>query len=402
MVNLTLLWMLLVPFIFSVITFFLIPKISNDKFTCSLQNRALICIGGLLVSCLILTITFYTGMGFKTYDTQILNGEIRSKHRQHGSYIETYSCNCRTVTSTNGSGPTATTTSTTVCDKCYRNHYTVTWSCTSNVGEWNIEHKDWTSQSVYNLPDPPRYTSIKIGDPASSEVSYKNYIKAVPESLFNPASEDVKKKYAGYIPSYPNNVYDFYKVDRVVGVGVSIPNVREWNDKLSVLLKKIGPQRQTNIVFVITKFDDENYFYALRDAWANGKKNDIVVVIGAPEFPKKASWVRIMALTDHDIFRVKLRDAIEELETIDVDSVLKVTDEVVMSDFKRKSMKDFKYLENEIDPPTWLLITAVILNILSYLAAYLYIAKDFREKYMPRMFKPNPNSFNRMLRKYNR
>jgi hypothetical protein len=206
----------------------------------------------------------------------------------------------------------------------------------------------------------------------------------VPESLFKPASAAIKQKYAAFIPNYPDNIYDYYKINRVIPVGVNIPNLAEWNNELSLILRKIGPQKQANIVFVITKFDNSDYVYALQDAWTNGKKNDIIIVIGAPEFPKKAEWIRVLAYTDRDLFRVKLRDELAELETLDVGQVMRVTSKVVMEDFKRKRMSDFKYLEDEIDPPEWVITTAILLNIFAYLGAYAFVAFGYGGKYQRR------------------
>jgi hypothetical protein len=374
MVNLTLLWMLLIPFFFTVFTFLILPKLTTNEIGRDWKTRIGFCVGGLLVSAFIMAGMFYASIGMKTHDTQILNGEITSKDRVHGSYIESYDCNCKNVTTTSGSGKNKTTSTRRVCDTCYRDHFTVKWYCQSNVGGWTIDYKDWTNRGVYALPDPARYTSIKIGDPASVESSYTNYIKAVPESLFKPASTSVKQKYAAFIPAYPENVFDYYRINRVLSVGVNIPNLQEWNNELSLILRKIGPQKQANIVFVITKFDNPDYVYALQDAWTNGKKNDIIIVIGAPEFPKKAEWIRVLAYTDRDLFRVKLRDELAELETLDVTQVMNITSKVVMSDFKRKRMSDFKYLEDEIDPPEWVIVTAILLNIFAYLGAYVFVA----------------------------
>jgi hypothetical protein len=104
----------------------------------------------------------------------------------------------------------------------------------------------------------------------------------------------------------------------------------------------------------------------------NGKKNDIVIVIGAPEFPKKASWVNIMALTKTDMFQVQLRDALLDLETLDVTNVMNTIEKQVQTNFKRRSMKEFEYLEAEIDPPQWIVVSTVVAIILSYLGFWVY------------------------------
>lgn len=361
MINTELMWMFLAPILLSAIGFLVIPKLSNGGVE---RPQAAIVMGiALLISCLALSIAFYIGKGSKTGDTEIWNGQVTAKARTQGSYVESYSCNCRTVSS--GSGKNKTTSE--KCDTCYRDHFTVNWGCQSTIGSYTIDSKDWTSRAVYLLPDPNRYTIIKVGDPVSKTHDYTNFIKAVPETLFRPLEGSLKAQFAGQIPVYPGNIYDYYHVDRVLAVGVPISNLREWNDKLSDTLKTLGPAKQANVVIVITKSADPNYFYALQDAWLNGKKNDIVVVIGAPGFPAKAEWVNIMALTQDNAFQVKLRDDILALDTLTADSVIKTINDETVATFKRKRMHDFAYLDAEIDPPSWVMTTMLVLILLGYI-----------------------------------
>jgi len=252
----------------------------------------------------------------------------------------------------------------------------VRWSCDTNIGDFTIEYLDRTSRSVYNTPDPGRYTIIQPGDPVSKTHGYTNYIKAVPETLFRPAELSLREKYLGFIPKYPDDIYDIYRIKRVLAVGISLPNIDEWNAKLSDALKKLGPQRQANAVIVLTKIASTDYFYALQDAWLNGKKNDIVLVIGAPDFPGKPAWVRVMALTQDELFQIKLRDRIMALDSLTADSVIGALHDEAFATFKRKSMKDFAYLDAEIDPPAWVMITCSILMVLAYAGFWIFTYRN--------------------------
>jgi hypothetical protein len=44
-----------------------------------------------------------------------------------------------------------------------------------------------------------------------------------------------------------------------------------------------------------------------------------------------------------------------------------------LSTFERKRMRDFEYLNTEIDPPLWVLVTVVVLLLIAY-AAFWVIA----------------------------
>lgn len=378
MVNLTILWLAVIPLICSFATFFIIRKYSDVPWYVNLGWI----VGGFLVSMLIIAGAVAASVGYQTADTEIWNGEVISKDRVHGSYVESYDCNCRDETEYY-TGHEGKRQSRTVrkCDTCYRDHFTVEWTCQTTLGSYRIAKEDWTNKRVYSLPDPARYVEINMGDPVSKTHPYKNYIKAVPQTLFSPINETVKAKFASQIPAYPINIYDFYKIDRVIPVGVNVPDLKLWNTKLSHVLKILGPKKQANVVVVIVKNDDENYFYALQDAWAGAKKNDIVVVIGVSSLNEKPLWANVMALTDNSLFKIKLRDDIMSLDSLTADNVINTIYKNASETFKRKSMKDFKYLENEIDPPMWVIITSLLVNIFAYVGFWYAMIRQTRFGY---------------------
>jgi len=361
MINITLLWMMLIPLALSIATVFVLPKLSSDFDILSSAKFAGV---GLVISLAIMAVAFSFGKGIKTGDTEIWSGQITGKKREHGSYVRSYSCNCVTTTS-NGS-------STTTCQTCYEDHYTVDWTAQSTIGGYDIKSLDWTSSSVYKEPDPPFYTSIKTGEPCSKTHSYTNYIKAVPESLFRPTASQLKEKFTGMVPAYPLHIFDYWHINRVIPVKLNVPDIADWNAKVSESLKSIGGKKQANFVIVLANTDDPDYAYAIRDAWINGKKNDIVLIIGAPEFPKKASWVHVLALTDNELFKVQLRDDILALDSLTADAVINTLSKDTMELYKRKRMRDFAYLDAEIDPPLWVNVTTIIFIIAAYIGFWIF------------------------------
>jgi hypothetical protein len=324
---------------------------------------------------LILCAVFYGSKGVATADTEIWNGMITAKARDHGSYQKPYDCNCRTVTS--GSGKNQTTTR--VCDTCYEDHYTVNWNCKSTIGSFTIDSADSTSRSVYNTPNPQRWTSILIGDPAARQHSYTNYVQAVPESLFKPSSESLKAKFAGITPKYPDTVYDIYRNDHFLTPGYSTPDAAAWNSDLANMLRELGPKKQVNAIVDVAKTADPNYEYALRDAWEGANKNDVVVVIGSAEWPK-IDFVRVISWTKNELFKVQLRDSIQELGTVQRAPILSALQEQIGKNFERRHMAEFKYLETEIDPPTWLMITTVIVLLLAGVGTWIVLSGQFSRR----------------------
>jgi hypothetical protein len=361
MINITLLWLLLVPIILGILLF-IIQKKNQDSY---IPIAAYVGVA-LLVVCA----GFFMSKGSKTWDTEIWNGQVTSKDRVHDSYQRSYDCHCRTVTS--GSGKNKTTS--TKCDTCYEDHYTVKWNCNSTVGDFNIASKDWTSRSVYLLPDPRRYTEIKPGDPAAKEHRYTNYVQAVPDSLFTPAAAELKAKFAPLVPKYPDSVYDFYKINRFFSPGWAVKDADQWNEDISLGLRERGPKKQVNVIVVVAKTADPSYEYAVRDAWDGANKNDVVLIIGSAEYPK-IDFVRVLSWTKNETFKVELRDSVMEKGTVDRTIVPMVMTQIDKN-FERRHMKEFEYLDGEIDPPTWLIVLLLVMVLAGAVGIHIFIEQQ--------------------------
>lgn len=387
MFNTDLLWYLLVPLVLSVGTVVGLRRYCGWMTLGQLVGS---CAVGWLISAGLLAGAFALGKGLQTSDTEILNGQVTGKTREHGHYLRSYECNCTTNTSCSGTGSSRSCSTTRTCQTCYEDRYTVKWDCQSTIGEFRIDSLDRSSRSVYDAPDPARYVGIAQGDPVARSQRYTNYIKAVPDSLFRPAQASLRERFATMIPAYPDQIHDIYRIRRVLGAGISVPNVRQWDAALSAMLKDLGPSHQVNAVLVFAKTPDRDYFHALQDAWVNGKKNDVVVVVGVDGFSQGPLWVNVMALTKNHLFQVKLVDRLEALETLTPETVLPALNDTIRSDFQRRPMADFQYLEAEIDPPGWLMVLMVLAIVAAYGAFWFHVlrhprAGDYSAYGLPRM-----------------
>lgn len=305
----------------------------------------------ILPGVLVVGLAFALSHGSATSDIEIWSGAVTGKSRVHGTYEKPYDCRCRNVSS--GSGKDRTTRR--VCDTCYETRYTVNWSCDTTVGKFTIDSEDSSWRSVYDKPDPARYTTINVGDPVSKQNTYTNYVQAVPESLFKSGSGAIREKYAKMTPAYPDKIYDVYKIDRFVQVGFAFTDTAAWNADISNMLRELGPKKQANVIVVIAKTNDPNYMYAVRDAWEGANKNDVVLLIGS-EDGTKISWVDVISWTKRELFKVQLRDEVLALGTIDRTKIMPIIQQQITTNFERRRMREFEYLSNEIDPPTWLLL----------------------------------------------
>lgn len=298
-----------------------------------------------LVVVLFVTICYMAGAYSQAWDNEIWNGEVTTKKSVRVSCEHSYSCRCRTVSC----GKDCTTTH---CDTCYEHFYDINWNLYTSIGE-TITINRINRQGTQ---EPPRFTKATTGDPVAIKKSYLNYIKAAPDSLFN-FDKILDGTYP--VPTYPLGIYDYHYVNRVIPVGVDIPDIDKWNYGLAKILNKLGPSREANIILIFTKHDPKFYF-ALRNKWLGGKKNDVVVVIGTSQYPK-IDWVEVMSWTNNELYKIQLRDDLLSLGSIDF-KILDTINTHTIKDFKRRDMTEFDYLKDEIEPPTWLLILTFILG----------------------------------------
>ncbi|CAB5514451.1 hypothetical protein LMG26857_03510 [Achromobacter anxifer] len=320
----------------------------------------------LAVGCLVVTIGFFGGRYITAADTELLNGEVHRKESHQVSCEHSYTCNCRESCSGSGTSRSCTTT----CDTCYEHLYDIDHTLYTTVGDIDIRREDRQGLIV-----PERFKRAQIGDPVAQTHWHLNYIKAAPESLFNKgAGQDALERYRADIPAYPADVYDYHYVNRVLPVNVAVPDVGDWNMRLALALRKLGPSKQVNAIIVMTKHDSM-YAEALEAAWLGGKKNDVVLVLGTPEYPK-IDWARVISWTDNHTFKVELRDATTAMKEASAPAVVDMLEQHIARAFERKSMKDFEYLKTLIEPPTWLLVLLFVVSVIVSVGLSFYLARD--------------------------
>jgi len=351
MINDTLIWFMLIPVLLGI----------GVWWFCGHNADAAIPAGAFtLISCFVVAISFFASKAGATGDVEIWNGKITSKDRVHDSYVRSYECNC--YESCSGTGQNRTCSK--ICQTCYEDHYTVTWKCNSTIGGFVIKHLDWTSRSVYLQPDPKRWLDVVIDEPVARAVPYTNYVQAVPQSLFRPSAEGLKKQFAALTPPYPISVYDYYRINRFLSPGFSFTDAAEWNKSIGELLKDRGPTKQVNVIVVVAKTSDRNYVHALQDAWEGANKNDVVLVIGAESLPK-IDFVEVISWTKNELFKVQLRDSVMALGEVQREPIMGILAAQIDTNFERRRMREFEYLQAEIDPPSWMLITLAALMVIA-------------------------------------
>lgn len=297
------------------------------------------------------------------YSTEILNGTVTNKTREHGSFTESYDCHCKTV-SYSDKGKRKSKRS---CDTCHQTWYTVKWKCDTTIGAIPVASKKSKFQTVYATPNPPIYDNIVIGDPAAKTHSYVNYVSAANESLYKTQMKQIPPNIK--IPPYPTIVYNLYKVDRFYS-DIDLANRQAWIDMVANLNKEVGAVKQANIIIVVTK---EPAYYAdlLNASWNGVNKNDIVVVIGTASEAEPISWVRVLSWTKREDFKLGVRDKLMDLKSLDINAVHDTIASEVKGSFERRKMEEFSYLSEEQRMPVeYSMIYNIVILLVVGLVAY--------------------------------
>lgn len=345
--------LVLIPIIFACVAKFMLRKTISW-----LEMFSMI-----FVSSLLMGGVYFAGLYCETSDVEAINGLVTDKSIVRVHCTHSYSCNCSQTCS---SGKTRSCS--THCDTCYDHSFDQNWYVHSTIGTFTINTID-----RQGLREPQRWTTVKQHDPVSRAQTYVNYVKAVPESLFN-FNIALIHNYTNSIPLYPLDVYDYYRVNRFIADGVQVSDAPVWNDSISRMVGALGPTKEVNAIVVVTKQSDSLYARAIQASWLGGKKNDVVVIIGAPNYPNIA-WVDVFSWSTNSLFDVKLRDDILSIGSVQRESVIAAMTNNITAAYHRKSMKEFEYLKDQIEPPTWVIITAIILSVLSLAVLGYYFNK---------------------------
>ena len=316
-----------------------------------------------------------------TGDIEVWNGVVTKKEKAWTSCEHDYKCNCHQVESCSGTGKNRSCSSHEECDTCYEHSNDWDWDVHNSIGEViTIDRIDRRGSN-----EPPRWTAVKMGEPTAHLHRYTSYIKAAPGSLFR---EQGDPQYAKHLPEYPSAVFDYYRLNRLVLVnGARVENPRAWNQELSEINANLGHAKQVNMIVVLVKDLPSDYFYALRNKWIGGKKNDLILVVGvdAQNTPK---WARVMAWTTNHMVEIKLRDAIMDLPELTQHEVMLRLSANVRKFYQRKPMSDFEYLTSSITPTTtqWAVSMGIGVLLSIGLTIFFHFQDPFGDDYKQRRF----------------
>lgn len=311
--------------------------------------------------------TFTIYKNSKVKDTQIFNGEVLKKEIKRVSCSHSYQCMC--VTQPNGPR---------ICQTCYRHAYDLDYIVYTSVGDIKIKRIDSRGINV-----PPRFEQVKIGEPASLEYNYKNYLLSSKDTLFLDDYQSIKEKYSHYtnIP-YPRT-RDYYRINRVVDLMNSRESrkvSKEINDYLNDELKTLGKSHQLNIVVYITR-EDEDFFYHIINSINGGKQNDVILVLGLDKNVKYIKSTSFAKGTNNALLHNKIALFSSDLKTTPIkaeDSLTVIRDVLVLikDNFKRVPPEQYQFKMDAIEIPVPLIIFIILLNIGCSVGINLFLSKQ--------------------------
>ena len=362
------LWFLLItPFI---IPFILKPFLRNSLSWQEMGIQGIVCAIAVIV-------LWQGGKMSQVHDTEIWNGVVQSKDYTDGHYQTSYSCPPCTKSCT-GSGSNKSCTET--CSTCYEDHYTRDWWAQLSIGRVSFDTIDTTSRSRRDAFQSARWEKCRVGESASLEKSYVNYVQAesVASSIYDTNWEDMA--FADQVPAYPR-VFDHYRINRVINqAGAPDTYVRAMNDKLNLHLQTVGYKKQANVVVILTNNPDQSFRYTVESKWLGGNKNDIVVFIGMDK-QLKFLWADVMtfALNEGNFqLQVDLRESLMMMGGA-VDSEANgqavadlIIDEIVKG-YTRPTMEARNHLAGQVAPSTrMMVITWIVMLVLSAILTFVF------------------------------
>lgn len=298
-----------------------------------------------------------------TADTEIWSGRVVKKERVWVPCSHSYPCNPY---------PCGDSKHPSTCwHTCYHHLNDWDWEVYTSNGEViTISRVDWRGSE-----EPPRWTAAHVGEPTAQAHGFTNYIKANPTTVLRRTG--TAESFKDLLPSYPNDVYNYYYCDRFVTAGITISDSRIWNKLLQEVNADLGKKKQVNMIMVVVKTADQSFEYALEEAWIGGKKNDFVLIIGAPDYPK-ISWAAIMSWSQSEDLKVELRDAALKIGSMDRrDDIVNTMKSMVDQKFVRRPMADFEYLIASLQPgPTVTIILFVLGMAISVCLTIFFYKND--------------------------
>jgi hypothetical protein len=270
------------------------------------------------------------------------------------------------------------------------------WKLTNTIGgTLDIEQSEYSqARSKYGatFKDLSRSDKVSYGDgnayvvvptdivPVVSSSEEINYVKAanniVRADTLPQKIEQYKK--AGQLMDYPELMmcdYGSRTIHRVITAKGAYVNTSKNERELENFASVVGPTKQVNPLIYIVKGQDRDFTAVLKAYWVNGSKNDSILVVNVDD-NGTIVWSDIIAWTKNTDFLVD-NTKIYTGMSVSSDEFVKQYEREITLHFTRTHMKDFKYLESNIDLAFSVEVWIIVINlILSGIAFWFFINNE--------------------------
>lgn len=217
---------------------------------------------------------------------------------------------------------------------------------------------------------PKWWTEAKIGEPASAEHSYRNYLKADINSLF--IHNTAHKKFLANVPDTIPQIHGKYKANKVIARGAWVPP--SWETQLQEINADLGRIRQVDLLVYVTSSSDPTYADAVEEKWVYGPKNALIVVLGVPQ-GTTIEWARVVTISKVEALKVEVRELFQGKSITDPTLIPSLRD-LVKEKFRRTPLEEFSYLASAATPHGWRLFVLIVGAILLSVGLTLWMDRE--------------------------
>lgn len=148
--------------------------------------------------------------------------------------------------------------------------------------------------------------------------------------------------------------------------------------ELQVVNSEFGKSKQVRAFLLVFKNQPREAGLIQERYWQGGNKNEIVVCVGIDK-DDNIMWGHTFSWTESTGVKIKIRNAIENEQKINLSQIVNVIQDEVKFEWKRKDFHDFDYIN--IDPTITQIIVIYILTILVNVGlAWWIIVNDFTDE----------------------
>ena len=249
--------------------------------------------------------------------------------------------------------------------------------------ETDLKHYDQTYKSK-NLGEGDQWTSIvsKLM-PVSVNNTYENLVLASKTNIVNTReteSEIRRLKTDNLLEEYPKKYRNDYGITlqhRIIDNAKVFSSHNEWLLALDKLNANLGSLKQCNVI-IYTTTEPMSFVNSLKSYWNNAKKNDIIIVFGIED--KKLVWSDVITWTDESSFVVEAQDT-KNWKIDDLNFTMSNLHNLIAKEYKRKSMKDYEYLKENITIDFKYQVYIFLINLFASIGSIYFFIKNNLSKH---------------------